>query len=167
MDKCHRTPYRTGSPLDGSRWNRWCYWHFHYCKLLFLSSFSSLDSWSELCSSIFRYAAQIPVSHNSQPLIMSRLENLLERVRLKSHRRRTPGSKVTVSYRGDVDWSPCSIPWDDVLVICIDHKLKDWQVPGAPVCEGEGVIWKGYFNPTLLVKHFETTTVLYGRINIS
>ncbi|XP_067459089.1 germinal-center associated nuclear protein [Thunnus thynnus] len=97
------------------------------------------DSWSELCSSIFRYAAQIPVSPNSQPLIMSRLENLLERVRLKGHRTRTPGSKVTMGNLGDGDESVCpafnQIPWDDVLVICIDHKLKDWQIPGPPVCE--------------------------------
>lgn len=42
---------------------------------------------------------------------------------------------------GDRDEDECSalsqIPWDDVLVICIDHKLKDWQIPEPPVCEGE------------------------------
>lgn len=99
---------------------------------------SSTDSWSELCSSIFRYAARIPVSRRSQPLLMSRLENLLERVRLKGHRTQTPGSRVTMSDWGDGDeetWPAFSqIPWDDILVICIDHKLKDWQIP-APVCE--------------------------------
>ncbi|XP_059198686.1 germinal-center associated nuclear protein [Centropristis striata] len=96
------------------------------------------DSWSELCSSIFRYAAQIPVSRRSQPLLMSRLENLLERVRLTGHHARTPGSKVTRNRLdvGDQDVSPDGrIPWDDMLVICIDHKLKDWQIPGPPVCE--------------------------------
>ncbi|XP_076603708.1 germinal-center associated nuclear protein [Chaetodon auriga] len=97
------------------------------------------DSWSEICSSIFRYAAQIPVSRRSQPLLMSRLENLLERVRLKGHRTRTPRSTLTASSWGDIDESACPafsrIPWDDVLVICIDHKLKDWQIPGPPVCE--------------------------------
>ncbi|XP_041806149.1 germinal-center associated nuclear protein isoform X2 [Chelmon rostratus] len=97
------------------------------------------DSWSEICSSIFRYAAQIPVSRRSQPLLMSRLENLLERVRLKGHRTRTPRSKLTASSWGSIDESACpafsQIPWDDVLVICIDHKLKDWQIPGPPVCE--------------------------------
>uniref|UniRef100_A0A8C4IA11 Germinal-center associated nuclear protein n=1 Tax=Dicentrarchus labrax TaxID=13489 RepID=A0A8C4IA11_DICLA len=106
---------------------------------------SVTDSWSELCSSIFRYAAQIPVSRRSQPLLMSRLENLLERVR----------------NWGDVDGnlcpSFCHIPWDDVLVICIDHKLKDWQIPGAPVCEdavtedGEILV---YF-PTESLKDFQ------------
>ncbi|XP_070770765.1 germinal-center associated nuclear protein [Enoplosus armatus] len=100
---------------------------------------STTDSWSELCSSIFRYAAQIPVSRRSQPLLMSRLENLLERVRLKGQRTHTPGSKVTTSPWGDGEenaWPAFSrIPWDDILMICIDHKLKDWQIPGPLVCE--------------------------------
>ncbi|XP_035860182.1 germinal-center associated nuclear protein isoform X2 [Sander lucioperca] len=100
---------------------------------------SATDSWSELCSSIFRYAAQIPVSRRSQPLLMSRLENLLERVRLKGRRTRNPRSKVTMTHWDDGDEmvGPAfsQIPWDDVLVICIDHKLKDWLIPGPPVCE--------------------------------
>ncbi|KAM6978448.1 germinal-center associated nuclear protein-like [Tautogolabrus adspersus] len=99
---------------------------------------SARDSWSELCSSIYCYAAQIPVSRYSQPLLMSRLENLLERVRLKTHHTRTPGSKKTINW-DNRDEDSCSafrqIPWDDVLVICIDHKLKDWQIPRPPVCE--------------------------------
>lgn len=120
---------------------------------------SATDSWSELCSSISHYAAQIPASPCSQPLLMSRLENLLERVRLKGHSTRTPGSRVTVSKWGDRDTCPAysRIPWDDILVICIDHKLKDWQIPGPPVCEdaltedGEILV---YF-PTQSLKGFE------------
>ncbi|XP_065817978.1 germinal-center associated nuclear protein isoform X2 [Labrus bergylta] len=100
---------------------------------------SATDSWSELCSSIYCYAAQIPVARRSQPLLMSRLENLLERVRLKAHHSQTPGSKKTISNWDSGDEDSCSafrrIPWDDVLVICIDHKLKDWQIPEPPVCE--------------------------------
>ncbi|XP_023147479.2 germinal-center associated nuclear protein [Amphiprion ocellaris] len=100
---------------------------------------SATDSWSELCSSIFHYAAQIPVSCLSQPLLMSRLENLLERVRLKGQHTQTPGSKVTKGKGSDgvgsVRPAFSRIPWDDVVVICIDHKLKDWQIPGPPVCE--------------------------------
>lgn len=45
---------------------------------------------------------------------------------------------------GDGDENVCPafsrIPWDDILVICIDHKLKDWQIPGPPVCEGEDIL---------------------------
>ncbi|XP_074551191.1 germinal-center associated nuclear protein isoform X2 [Halichoeres trimaculatus] len=98
---------------------------------------SSTNSWPEICSSILRYAAQIPVSPSTEPLIMSRLENLLERVRLKRHR--TSRSNITMSSWSSQDEDSssvsCQIPWDDVLEICIDHKLKDWRVPGPPVCE--------------------------------
>lgn len=123
-----------------------CYTSFSFLTFLIMppSLFLSLDSWSELCSSIFRYAAQIPVSRRSQPLLMSRLENLLERVRLKGRRTRNPRSKVTMTHWDDGDEmvGPAfsQIPWDDVLVICIDHKLKDWLIPGPPVCEGEDIL---------------------------
>ncbi|XP_037120761.1 germinal-center associated nuclear protein isoform X2 [Syngnathus acus] len=98
---------------------------------------SNSDTWSELCSSIYRYADQIQATHGSQPLIMSRLENLLERVRIKSQRRRTSASKQSFNFwdgTHDADPACSQIPWVDVLVICIDHKLKDWQLP-EPVCE--------------------------------
>ncbi|XP_068184771.1 germinal-center associated nuclear protein isoform X2 [Antennarius striatus] len=105
---------------------------------------SYTDSWSELCSSIFHYATQIPASRLSQPLLMSRLENLLERVRPKGHRNRISTSKLTSSNPDAGDWNtgPASghIPWDDIVDICIDHKLKDWQIPEPPVCEVEGEI---------------------------
>uniref|UniRef100_A0A3Q3M3Y8 Germinal-center associated nuclear protein n=1 Tax=Mastacembelus armatus TaxID=205130 RepID=A0A3Q3M3Y8_9TELE len=77
---------------------------------------STNDEWTELCSSIFHYASQIPMSHRSQPLLMSQLENLLEKVRLRGP-------------------SYSQIPWDDVVMVCIDHKLKDWQIPGPPPCK--------------------------------
>ncbi|XP_026231972.1 germinal-center associated nuclear protein [Anabas testudineus] len=121
---------------------------------------SPADTWTELCSSIFRYATQIPVSRRSQPLLMSRLENLLERVRLKAHRNCGPRSKsARGNWGNDESVYPAysHIPWDDVLVICIDHKLKDWQIPGPPVCEdavtedGEILV---YF-PTEALKGFQ------------
>uniref|UniRef100_A0A3Q3QX71 Germinal-center associated nuclear protein n=1 Tax=Monopterus albus TaxID=43700 RepID=A0A3Q3QX71_MONAL len=105
---------------------------------------SNTDTWPELCSSISRYAAQIPVSHRSQPLLMSQLENLLERVRLNSLHNRAPRSKVTMGCCCSGGECVCpaysQIPWDDVLVICIDHKLKDWWIPGPPPCEGEAIL---------------------------
>lgn len=74
---------------------------------------------------------------------MSRLENLLEKVRLKGHRARSSKSMAnTTKWSCDEDDeddlfpSASPIPWDDVLIICIDHKLRDWQMPGPPVCEG-------------------------------
>ncbi|XP_055086544.1 germinal-center associated nuclear protein [Periophthalmus magnuspinnatus] len=104
---------------------------------------SPTDSWSELCSSIFSYAAQIPVSRRSRPLLTSRLDNLLQRVRTRARTRRTPGAKVSWSSWAHTEEEeeeqqedcPEWVPWDDVLVVCIDHKLKDWTLPGPPVCE--------------------------------
>ncbi|KAM9365403.1 germinal-center associated nuclear protein isoform 2-T2 [Pholidichthys leucotaenia] len=94
-------------------------------------------SWSEICSSIFGYAAQIPVSDHSQPLLMSQLENLLERVRIRNQQARTLRVKRKIrNGSGDDAWmADPFIPWDDVLVICIDHKLKDWHIPRPPVCD--------------------------------
>ncbi|XP_055018999.1 LOW QUALITY PROTEIN: germinal-center associated nuclear protein [Boleophthalmus pectinirostris] len=133
-------------------WN--CSEHLKWIREAILSlqlpewdSESPTDSWSELCSSIFLYAAQIPVSPRSQPLLVSRLENLLERVRsrvqtrdrTRDQTRRTPGAKVPWSLWAHTEEEVCPdaefVPWDDVLVICIDHKLKDWTLPGPPVCE--------------------------------
>lgn len=89
------------------------------------------DSWSDLCSSIFRYAAKIPTSRLGQPLLMSRLENLLERVRLTVQRRRPPRSDLMDK---DENIEASSVPWDDLVLIFIDHRLKDWQPPGPPPC---------------------------------
>uniref|UniRef100_A0A3B4AL85 Germinal-center associated nuclear protein n=1 Tax=Periophthalmus magnuspinnatus TaxID=409849 RepID=A0A3B4AL85_9GOBI len=59
------------------------------------------DLFSDLCSSIFSYAAQIPVSRRSRPLLTSCLDNLLQRVQSRARTRartrrtrRTPGAKV-------------------------------------------------------------------------
>ncbi|XP_056884180.1 germinal-center associated nuclear protein isoform X1 [Takifugu flavidus] len=84
-------------------------------------SLSVTDSWTELCSSVFSYAAQVPLTGHSQPLLMSRLKNLLERVRVK-------GKLIPGNMCSDVTW----IPWDNIVLVCIDQKLRDWQIPGPP-----------------------------------
>lgn len=104
--------------------------------LIFVSH--SRESWSELCYSIFQYAAQIPVSNHNQPLLISRLENLLERVRLKECCKQVSRSKQAVRPAFS------QIPWDDVLLICIDHKLRDWQIPEPPECEGKTHRWRWF-----------------------
>ncbi|KAM9710737.1 germinal-center associated nuclear protein [Menidia menidia] len=93
----------------------------------------SSDSWPELHSSVFHYAASIPASRSSQPVLMSRLQNLLERVRLKAQQTHGPRPRDPVTDLSEGAFS--FIPWDDVVVICIDHKLKDWQVPGPAICQ--------------------------------
>lgn len=86
----------------------------------------SLDSQTELCSSVFSYATQVPLSGQSRPLLMSRLRNLMERVRVK--RRVIPGN-ICSDFR--------QIPWDNIVLVFIDQKLRDWQIPGPPAFEGE------------------------------
>uniref|UniRef100_A0A6Q2X0U9 Germinal-center associated nuclear protein n=1 Tax=Esox lucius TaxID=8010 RepID=A0A6Q2X0U9_ESOLU len=84
-------------------------------------------SWPQLCASIFQYAGQVSASRHSQPLLMSHLENLLERVRC---------STTAAQDQWDANEGPSmeQIPWDEVVALCIDHKLKDWQPPDGPVC---------------------------------
>lgn len=31
------------------------------------------------------------------------------------------------------------IPWDNIVLVCIDQKLRDWQIPGPPVYEGKEI----------------------------
>lgn len=31
------------------------------------------------------------------------------------------------------------IPWDNIVLVCIDQKLRDWQIPGPPDYEGEDI----------------------------
>uniref|UniRef100_A0A673YSM1 Germinal-center associated nuclear protein n=1 Tax=Salmo trutta TaxID=8032 RepID=A0A673YSM1_SALTR len=104
-------------------------------------------SWPQLCSAIFQYAGQIPTSRHSQPLLMSRLENLLERVRCS-----TAGAQDHWEEEGP---SFQQVPWDEVVALCIDHKLKDWQPPDSPVCDGEMTI--GLSTLSALVKAYSST----------
>ncbi|XP_051925938.1 germinal-center associated nuclear protein [Hippocampus zosterae] len=96
---------------------------------------SSSDAWSEMCSAVYGYADQMRVSRGSRALLLSRLENLLERVRMEGQRRQTRASKNVWDDTRDANPARSEIPWVDVLVICIDHKLKDWPLSRQPVCE--------------------------------
>ncbi|KAI5628091.1 germinal-center associated nuclear protein [Silurus asotus] len=83
-------------------------------------------SWAHLCSRIFEYVSQIPSCAQSQPLLMSQLEHLLARVRAQQVRR-------------DCEDEECDgpsfnhIPWDDILILCIEHRLRDWNLAESPV----------------------------------
>ncbi|KAI1884892.1 hypothetical protein AGOR_G00214560 [Albula goreensis] len=96
----------------------------------------SSASWPQLCASIFQYTSQIPSSPHSQPLLMSRLENLLGRVLSRC----SPGAILGPGCNEDEECdkgglSFHQVPWDEILAICIDHRLKDWRPPESPVSE--------------------------------
>ncbi|XP_048827821.1 germinal-center associated nuclear protein-like [Brienomyrus brachyistius] len=82
--------------------------------------------WSQLVASIFQYVSQIPWSRHSQPLLMSQLENLLERLR-----------QDCVGRGGGPDKEPTfwEVPWDEIVMLCVEHQLLDWNPPGCPVSE--------------------------------
>ncbi|KFQ82224.1 Germinal-center associated nuclear protein, partial [Phoenicopterus ruber ruber] len=82
--------------------------------------------WRPVCHMIFQYVSQIASSSHTQPLIQSQVENLLSKTYQK-WRTRTSGNS-------DEDGpSVDEIPWDDILVVCIDHKLRDWKPPKLPI----------------------------------
>lgn len=80
--------------------------------------------WPHLCTSIFEYVSQLPSSPQSQPLLMSHLEHLLARVRAQ-HLQQC--DRLSSNH----------MPWDDILILCIEHRLKDWHIAESPVAAGE------------------------------
>lgn len=78
---------------------------------------------------IFQYVSQIASSSHTQPLIQSQVENLLSKTYQNWKTRKTGNS--------DEDGpSIDEIPWDFILAVCIDHKLRDWKPPKLPVAPG-------------------------------
>ncbi|KAG1937671.1 SAC3/GANP/Nin1/mts3/eIF-3 p25 family [Pimephales promelas] len=81
-------------------------------------------SWPHLCTSIIHYVSQIPTSPLSQPILMSRLENLLRRVNYQY---------LNVSDADGDDYEKTGpsfqeIPWDDIICLCVEHRMKDWSL---------------------------------------
>ncbi|XP_060054840.1 germinal-center associated nuclear protein isoform X2 [Erinaceus europaeus] len=81
--------------------------------------------WPPVCSMVLTYAAQIPGSRHTQPVLRAQVESLLRRTHLRWESRgssgRGPGPSVE------------DIPWDDFIALCINHKLRDWTPPRLPV----------------------------------
>lgn len=82
--------------------------------------------WLPMCSMVIQYASQIPSSRQTQPVLQSQVESLLCTTysRWKS-RHPSPGQRAGPSV--------AEIPWDDVIALCINHKLRDWTPPRLPV----------------------------------
>uniref|UniRef100_A0A8D1CP38 Germinal-center associated nuclear protein n=1 Tax=Sus scrofa TaxID=9823 RepID=A0A8D1CP38_PIG len=82
--------------------------------------------WLPVCSMVVQYASQIPSSRHTRPVLQSQVESLLRSTyrRWKS-RSLSPGQGSGPSV--------AEIPWDDVIALCINHKLRDWIPPRLPV----------------------------------
>uniref|UniRef100_A0A452VNF4 Germinal-center associated nuclear protein n=1 Tax=Ursus maritimus TaxID=29073 RepID=A0A452VNF4_URSMA len=82
--------------------------------------------WLPVCSMVVQYASQIPSSRQTQPILQSQVENLL----CRTYRRWKSTSRSPGQGPGP---SVAEIPWDDVIALCINHKLRDWTPPRLPV----------------------------------
>ncbi|XP_010634667.1 germinal-center associated nuclear protein isoform X2 [Fukomys damarensis] len=85
--------------------------------------------WLPMCSMVVQYTSQIPSSCQTQPILQSQVENLLHRTYCRW--------KSKSSFLGQgAGPSVTDIPWDDIIALCINHKLRDWTPPRLPLTSG-------------------------------
>ncbi|KAG8516569.1 Germinal-center associated nuclear protein [Galemys pyrenaicus] len=82
--------------------------------------------WLPVCAMVVQYASQIPSSRQTRPMLQSQVESLLRRTYLR-WRGRSPAPDRAAGP------SASQVPWDDVIALCIHHKLRDWTPPRLPV----------------------------------
>uniref|UniRef100_A0A8B9MIW2 Germinal-center associated nuclear protein n=1 Tax=Accipiter nisus TaxID=211598 RepID=A0A8B9MIW2_9AVES len=110
--------------------------------------------WRPVCCMIFQYVSQIASSSHAQPLIQSQVENLLSKTYQK-WKNRTSGNS-------DEDGpSVDEIPWDDILAVCIDHKLRDWKPPKLPIAP-EAVGEDGQIRVYFFKEHLKNFTLPFS-----
>uniref|UniRef100_A0A670HUN1 Germinal-center associated nuclear protein n=1 Tax=Podarcis muralis TaxID=64176 RepID=A0A670HUN1_PODMU len=82
--------------------------------------------WRPVCAMIFQYLSQTTSSLQTQEILQSQVENLLSRTYFKWKSRKYASSE-------DNGPSVEEIPWDSILALCINHKLRDWKPPQKPI----------------------------------
>uniref|UniRef100_A0A8C4XMS6 Germinal-center associated nuclear protein n=1 Tax=Falco tinnunculus TaxID=100819 RepID=A0A8C4XMS6_FALTI len=110
--------------------------------------------WRPVCCMIFQYVSQIASSSHTQPLIQSQVENLLSKVYQKWK------NKTSGNSDGDGP-SVDEIPWDDILAVCIDHKLRDWKPPKLPIAP-EAVSEDGQIRVYFFKEHLKNFTLPFS-----
>ncbi|XP_067404919.1 germinal-center associated nuclear protein isoform X2 [Emydura macquarii macquarii] len=104
--------------------------------------------WRPVCSMIFQYVSQISSSPQTQPILESRVENLLSKTYCKWQGRLFASS-------GEDGPAVDEIPWDEIFALCIDHKLRDWKPPRLPVTP-EAVSEDGQIYVYFFKEHLKT-----------
>jgi hypothetical protein len=89
----------------------------------------SLAPWLPMCSMIIQYASQIPSSRQTQPVLQSQVESLL-------HKTYCRWKSKSPSLGQEAGPSVAQVPWDDIISLCINHKLRDWTPPRLPLTSG-------------------------------
>ncbi|NXJ79466.1 GANP protein, partial [Trogon melanurus] len=110
--------------------------------------------WHPVCCMIFQYVSQIASSSHTQPLIQSQVENLLS----KTYQKWKNGTSGNFDKDGP---SVDEIPWDDILAVCIDHKLRDWKPPKLPIAP-EAVSEDGQIRVYFFKEHLKNFTLPFS-----
>ncbi|XP_071977632.1 germinal-center associated nuclear protein isoform X1 [Engystomops pustulosus] len=76
--------------------------------------------WDPVCSMIMGYVSQIARSPSGLPLLFSEVQLLLGRIK-----------KNWFARKGAAGFTPSTqdIPWDEIISLCINHKLRAWDYP--------------------------------------
>ncbi|XP_007432218.1 germinal-center associated nuclear protein [Python bivittatus] len=82
--------------------------------------------WHPVCAMIFQYVSQTARSLQTQEILQSQVENLLSNTYLKWKDQK----HANTGENGPSVWE---IPWDHILALCINHKLRDWEPPRLSV----------------------------------
>uniref|UniRef100_A0A8C5QB66 Germinal-center associated nuclear protein n=1 Tax=Leptobrachium leishanense TaxID=445787 RepID=A0A8C5QB66_9ANUR len=87
--------------------------------------------WIPVCSMIMEYIRQICRCPTSLPVLISEVQQLLRQTH-RSWKARNEDVDETAPTVQD-------IPWNDLISICINHKLRDWDIPVRSTMTGEVV----------------------------
>lgn len=76
--------------------------------------------WGPVCSMIMDYVSQVTRSPSGLPLLISEVQLLLGHIK-----------KRWFAEEGIAGFSPSvqDIPWDEIIALCINHKLRAWDPP--------------------------------------
>uniref|UniRef100_A0A670Y2T0 Germinal-center associated nuclear protein n=1 Tax=Pseudonaja textilis TaxID=8673 RepID=A0A670Y2T0_PSETE len=85
--------------------------------------------WLPVCAMIFQYVSQTASSRQTQEILQSQVENLLSNIYLKWKDQKHANTEKD----GPSVWE---IPWDHILALCINHKLRDWNPPRLSIAPG-------------------------------
>ncbi|KAJ7344352.1 hypothetical protein JRQ81_000302 [Phrynocephalus forsythii] len=106
--------------------------------------------WFLVCAMIFQYLSQTASSLQTQEILQSHVENLLKKTYFRWKGRRCASSR-------EGGPSVEEIPWDSILGLCINHKLRDWKPPCLPVTP-EAVNKDGQIHVYFIKEHLKNFT---------
>ncbi|KAM4697864.1 germinal-center associated nuclear protein [Rhinophrynus dorsalis] len=79
--------------------------------------------WTPVCTMIHEYVSQICRCPRALPVLLSELQILLGRAYERWYEREGDEKE---------EFPVHEIPWDDLLTLCINHRLRDWESPVRP-----------------------------------